>query len=451
MVENGLKNGISAKILVIDDDRDILTLLGKFLVKHGYQVETTISGMEGQKLVDSFDPDLVMCDYRLDDIDGADLLAKIKEKKPDLPVIIITGYSDLRTAIKVVRMGAFDYMTKPFIPDEILLNIKQALEYKVTRLPHAKNNTDTTYLFTSSFHSKNLEQQIGLVAATDYSVIIYGESGVGKEGVARLIHQKSGRARGPFVAMDCGAISKDLAGSELFGHEKGSFTGAQGQKMGHFEMANGGTLFLDEIANLPYEVQTSLLRVLQERMMRRIGGTREIATDVRIIVASNERLSVAIHQGKFREDLYHRLNEFDIEILPLRKRKDDIMFFADIFLKEICKELNKNLDGFEPEVQEVLIHYPWPGNVRELKNIIKRAALLVSKNKVSIKALPFEILNYSRIGFENDESNHTVLPPDIKGSIHDLNGDGQAGAAAPQLKKVALEAEYKMILDALNK
>ena len=444
-----------SKILVIDDDNDIIVLLKRFLTKHGYEVETAFTGASGEKLIESFKPDLVMCDYRLDDMDGGALLTKIKEMNPNLPVIIITGYSDLRTAVKVVRMGAFDYITKPFIPDEILYIINQALtqngeETSSVRTTKTKNGNSYPYLFSNSAFSRHLQSQIALVAPTDYSVIIYGESGAGKEGIARLIHDKSKRSGKPFVAMDCGAISKDLAGSELFGHEKGSFTGAVGQKIGHFEMANGGTLFLDEVANLPYDTQTLLLRVLQEKVLRRIGGNKETATDVRIIVASNERLTEAIQRGKFREDLYHRLNEFGIELLPLRKRKEDIVFFANHFLAETSKELNKSLTGFEPEVDDIFLSYPWHGNVRELKNVIKRAALLSNGDKVSIKSLPFEILNHSQLEF--NVSDNDSAQPNNDTVLHHPNSETPGSEfSKPKLKKAAMEAEYEMIMVALTK
>jgi two-component system response regulator HydG len=441
------------RILVIDDDNDINILLKKFLTKHGYEVETTYSGSEGEKLLNTFKPDLIMSDYRLDDMDGEVLLTKIKEKNPDVPVIIMTGYSDLRTAVKVIRLGAFDYVTKPLMPDEILLNIRKALSEKDSE-PGQVNSTGkakpqrikgpVAYLFSDSPQSRTLERQITLVAPTNYSVIIYGESGVGKEGVARLIHEKSNRNNKAFIAMDCGAISKELAGSELFGHEKGAFTGALMQKTGHFEMANGGTIFLDEVANLPYEVQTLLLRVIQERAMRRIGGSKEMDIDVRIIVASNEQLSDSVRKGKFREDLFHRLNEFTIEVLPLRQRREDIMFFAHHFLKETAEDLQKNLVGFEPEVEAIFLNYPWYGNVRELRNVIKRSALL-SNSKVDIKALPFEILNHSRLQFSSPESDLVE------------NNEGQTQPSAidqpskPKLKKAALQAEYEVILSALTK
>jgi two-component system response regulator HydG len=445
------------KILVIDDDHDIASLLKRFLAKNGYEVETAYTGAEGEKLLDSFKPDLVMCDYRLDDMDGSVLLGKIKDRNPNIPVLIITGYSDLRTAVRVVRMGAFEYITKPLIPDEILLNIKQALNHKDAPANHtassSKNNKNgAAYLFSHSAQSKHLQQQIDLVAPTDYSVIIYGESGAGKEGVARMIHEKSKRAGKPFVAMDCGAISRDLAGSELFGYEKGAFTGALNQKAGHFEMADGGTLFLDEVANLPYEMQTLLLRVLQEKVLRRIGSNKEIEVDVRIIVASNERLSEVIQRGKFRDDLYHRLNEFSIEVYPLRKRKEDILFFAQHFLKETCAALGKELVGFDSEVENIFLSYPWHGNIRELKNVIKRSVLLSNGNLVGVKSLPFEILNYSHLEFSDiierehhaDHAQPAAEPvPHIADAAPELN--------KPGLKKAAMEAEYEMILTALNK
>jgi two-component system response regulator HydG len=269
--------------------------------------------------------------------------------------------------------------------------------------------------------------------------------------VARMIHDQSKRAGKAFVAMDCGAISKDLAGSELFGHEKGAFTGALNQKIGHFEMADRGTLFLDEVANLPYEMQTLLLRVLQEKMLRRIGSTKEIEIDVRIIVASNERLLEAIQHGKFREDLYHRLNEFSIEVQPLRNRKEDVMFFANHFLKETGEDLGKNVTGFDPEVANIFLNYPWHGNIRELKNVIKRAVLLCSSELINVKCLPFEILNYAKLEFnepiERDNREqaqyHNGQTNQIPNAVPDPD--------KPQLKKAALEAEYEIILTALNK
>ena len=290
-------------------------------------------------------------------------------------------------------------------------------------------------------NQKHLIKQIDLVAPTNFSVIVYGESGAGKEAIAHEIHNRSKRKDQPFIAMDCGAISKELAGSELFGHEKGSFTGALNQKIGHFELANGGTLFLDEVANLSYDIQVSLLRVVQERKLKRIGGTKEIAIDVRILVASNEKLLDACKKGKFREDLYHRFNEFTIDVPPLRERNSDIMMFAEYFLNQTNAELNKEVKGFSPDVIENFMSYPWYGNLRELKNVIKRATLLSDGEWIEAKSLPFELSNHSRLLFmensntaDNIAEESSLIPNSLK----------------PNLKSAASEAEYEMILKILK-
>jgi two-component system response regulator HydG len=462
------------KILVIDDDKDITALLQRFLSKNGYEVQIAWSGAEGLEKVNDFQPDLVMSDYRLDDMNGSTLLTKIKDINNQVPVLIITGYSDLKTAVNVVRLGAVDYITKPLLPDEILFTIRQVLAKSDNPEGSDNNNSNTSnkpvkkthsteYFFNNSNESNTLLRQIELVAPTNYSVIIYGESGSGKEGVAKAIHDRSKRANKPFVTMDCGAISKELAGSELFGHEKGSFTGAVGQKIGHFELANGGTLFLDEIANLPYDVQVSLLRVVQEKKVRRVGGTKEINIDVRIIVASNERLSEASRKGKFREDLYHRFNEFSIDVPPLRERKGDVMFFANKFLEETSAELGKKIKGFNPDVEEAFLKYPWFGNLRELKNVIKRASLLSLNDSVDLRSLPFEIVNYNKLEFGDVSTNlhdqpTNNIPVESYNHHHNSHNDNhdnhQEQNVPPQkvnLKKAAQHAEYEMIMDALKK
>src|SRR5688572_29433589 len=364
------------KILVIDDDRDMCLLLKRFLSKHGFEVEDANTSKKAIELLESTEYDLVLCDFRLDNMDGKTMLIKIKEKYPHMPVIIITGYSDIKIAVEVMKLGAFDYITKPLFPDEIILTIRKALEKNETRnVPVAapvvsvaddkkdkKNGTGNItisgqYIFGDSMAFRQILQQIELVGPTNYSVIIYGESGGGKEAIAQEIHKRSKRSHKPFVAIDCGALSKELAGSELFGHEKGAFTGALNQKVGSFELANGGTIFLDEIANLSYDIQVSLLRVVQERRMRRVGGTKDIELDVSIIIASNEPLWEASKRGKFREDLFHRFNEFSMTIPPLRDRKGDIMIFARHFLNLTNDELNKKVKGFSPEVEEMFQKY----------------------------------------------------------------------------------------------
>lgn len=459
------------RILVIDDDTDICLLLRRFLTKNNYEVAIAHDGNAGLAQLQEFRPDLVMTDFRLGDMDGGTILSKIKEKFPFIPVLIITGYSDIKIAVNVMKLGAYDYITKPLFPDEILLTIKKALESTETQDGSKQNEFEGNngkenhqegkkknakaprYIFGNGEESLYLLKQIKLVAPTNYSVLIYGESGSGKESVAQEIHLHSKRANQPFVAMDCGAISKDLAGSELFGHEKGAFTGALNQKIGHFELANGGTIFLDEVANLPYEVQVLLLRVVQERTMKRIGGTKEIPLDVRILVASNEKLIESSKKGKFREDLYHRFNEFSIDVPPLRDRKDDIMTFAHFFLDQTNAELGKKVKGFSPDVIGNFMTYAWYGNLREMKNVIKRATLLTDGDWIEAKTLPFEISNYAKLLF-NDTPNTLptiAIPQQYIPAISPVTTVAEsANAVKPTLKSAAVEAEYDMILKILK-
>ncbi len=455
------------KIVVVDDEADICFLLKRFLSKNDFIVETAQNGKDGLALIESISPDLVMTDFRLGDITGTELLTTIKSKRPNVPVLIITGYSDIKVAVNVMKLGAYDYITKPLFPDEILVTVKKAIadaeaseneqqQYVAPSSsdgqsepakPARKNQSRTKagYIMGNSDVSDNLFRQVDLVAPTNFSVIIYGESGSGKEAIAQEIHNRSRRKDMPFVAMDCGAISKELAGSELFGHEKGSFTGALQTKIGHFELANGGTLFLDEVSNLSYEIQVALLRVVQERKMRRIGGSKEIDLDVRIIVASNERLLDSARNGKFREDLYYRFNEFTIEVPALRNRKDDMMLFAGAFLETTNAELGKNVRGFSEEVKNDFLNYSWPGNLRELKNVIKRATLLSDGELIEEKALPFEIVNYKRLKDLDDEPSPSVSQ---SASLLSDNADGEE--TKPSLKTVANEAEYDMIMQVLR-
>lgn len=400
---------MSKKILVVDDDVDMCSLLNRFLTRNGFEVACVHTGKSAVEILPNFNPDLVLCDYRLDDMTGTDLMSKFKAFSFQLPVIIITGYSDIKTAVEVMKSGAIDYVTKPLFPDEILLTIKKILDGGETAKPSSQkktitkketNFTNKEYVFGNSPSFNKIIEQIKRVAPTNYSVIIYGESGSGKEVIAKEIHRSSKRSGEAFQAVDCGALSKELAASELFGHEKGSFTGAVAEKKGIFELANGGTVFLDEIANLSYDVQVSLLRVVQERKMRRVGGIKDIDLDVRIIVASNEKLLDASKKGKFREDLYHRFNEFSIDVPPLRDRREDILMFAGFFLEKANEELEKCINGLSAEVANIFKNYVWPGNLREMKNVIKRAALLTDGSFIESSSLPFELVNYSRLQFE---------------------------------------------------
>lgn len=459
------------KVLIIDDDHDICFLLNKFLTKHGFQVYEALTARKAYELIEEhIDLDVVLCDYRLDGTDGKAVLLKIKEKYPDLPVIIITGYNDLKTAVELMKLGAYDYVLKPLFPEEILNTINTALKRSEQSVEIRSDGTPAIspgfrdklktipangdYIFGNSSVFQQLLDQIILVGPTDYSVIIYGESGSGKEAIAQEIHKRSKRASQPFVAIDCGALSKELAGSELFGHEKGSFTGAINQKIGSFEVANGGTIFLDEIANLSYDIQVSLLRVVQERKLRRVGGTKDIPIDVRIIIASNEKLWDAAQKGKFREDLYHRFNEFTIEVPPLRKRKEDIMTFARFFLIKANESLSKHIKGFSPEVEEIFKNYVWHGNLRELKNVVKRAALLTDGEYIEDRSLPFEITNYSKLQFEGEQEIPepiTITPAEqVRRVIEPAFVNKPFGAESNSLKEASIDLEYELILKTLK-
>jgi two-component system response regulator HydG len=378
-------------ILLIEDDLTFSRILEGFLTKQGFKVEVNHNGKEGLKTFLSRSFDVVLLDYRLPDTTGMDILVEMKKSSKTTPVIIMTSFSDIRTAVKAIKLGAFEYITKPVNPDELLMVVKEALKKERTAST-PKRAAVKQFVEGKSQASRQLHNYIRLVAPTDMSVIIEGESGTGKEYVARTIHQQSARVKGPFVAVDCGALSKDLAASELFGHVKGAFTGAVTDKTGQFEEAHGGTLFLDEVGNLSYEVQVKLLRALQERVIQPVGGTKEIRVDVRIITATNDDLAEGVRNGHFREDLYHRVNEFKLKVPALRDRENDLDEFLDFFRESANQELGRSVRGFEPEVMNIFRTYDWPGNLRELRNVVKRAVLLTQEELVSVQALPNEMI-----------------------------------------------------------
>ena len=469
--KTGVYFHLMQKILVIDDDVDMCLLLKRFLQRHNFEVHEATSGKKALQWFENNKPDLVLCDLRLDDMKGDEVLEKMKAVLPYLPFIIITGYSDVKTAVEVMKLGAYDYVTKPLFPDEILVTIKQALkdprgnsDVAAPAVPVPATTTPSTpgkapkvqvsssgYVWGNTPAFQEIMRQLDLVAPTNFSVIIYGESGSGKEAIASEIHRRSKRAGKPFIPIDCGALSKELAASELFGHEKGSFTGALNQKIGSFELANGGTIFLDEIANLSYEIQVSLLRVVQERKMRRVGGNKDIELDVRILVASNERLLDAAKKGKFREDLYHRFNEFSMEVPPLRERKADIEAFATHFLNNTNKELEKDVKGFSPEVLEVFRNYIWYGNLREMRNVVKRATLLTDTEYVELHSLPFEITNYHKLNPANTEEEDDDI--DFEHGADDTPAliPARSKSGSLDLKSASIDAEYQTIVSALKK
>lgn len=400
------------KILLIEDDISFCKLLEKFLIKNGYAVAAVYSATEARNAIKKEYFDLILTDLRLPDYDGIELMTEFKDAFPSIPVILMTGYSDVNTAVKAIKNGAADYISKPFNPEEVLLVISNALKTAVSSAAvikevtkfKPKKGTQTDYIQGISKASKKLAEHIKLVSPTDMSVLIIGDSGTGKEIIAQSIHQQSLRKDRNFIAVDCGAIPKELAASEFFGHLKGSFTGAISDKVGYFEAANGGTVFLDEIGNLSYENQIQLLRALQERKIKPVGSNKEMEVDVRILTATNEDLRGAVRNGDFREDLYHRINEFSIHSPSLSEREEDLMLFADFFLEKANEQLNKEVIGFSDEVIAIFQRYPWPGNLRELQNCVKRATLLTQGDFVESAVLPVEFFQTQTTGLNGNFS-----------------------------------------------
>lgn len=405
-------------ILIVEDDIAFGTMLQTWLRRKGFEVEKATSvGAAVKLLTEPFgkEVDLVLSDLRLPDHDGLRLLAWMHEHDINAPFIVMTNYAEVQNAVLAMKSGAADYIAKPVQPDILLQKIKDAIEQNAQQsnattqnsttqnAPTAHNSklktqnscsgkrlyepsaklTAPRYIEGKSEASRQLYSYVELVAPTPMSVLILGASGTGKEYVAHRIHDLSARADRPFFALDCGAIPRDVAASEFFGHKKGAFTGADTDKRGAFEMANGGTLFLDEVGNLSYEVQVQLLRALQERRIRPVGGTQEIPIDIRLVCATNENLEEAVGEGRFREDLYHRINEFTIYMPKLSERGSDLFLFADLFIRHANEELNRTVESFDSEAAELLASHSWPGNLRELNNVVKRAVLLTRGNKIT--------------------------------------------------------------------
>ncbi len=381
-------------ILLIEDDHTFSTIIERFLTKKGFRILVAHDLRTGKQQLDESKIDLLLLDYRLPDGIGLDLLPFLRKKENHTPVIVITSFNDVRTAVKSIASGVYDYVLKPINPEELLMTINGALATTVSTTPSKKKShiNASSFIKGSSPESNKLYEYVSLVAPTDMSVMIIGESGTGKEHIAREIHQQSKRNNKIFEAVDCGVLSNELAASELFGHIKGSFTGALTDKEGILERANGGTLFLDEIGNLSYEVQVKLLRALQERTIQRVGDSKTIPIDIRLITATNENLLQSVADGEFREDIYHRINEFKIQIPALRNRGEDLSMFVDYFIAKANETLNKSIKGVSAEVGSVFIKYDWPGNLRELKNIINRMVLLSTKDVLGLNLLPEEML-----------------------------------------------------------
>lgn len=443
----------NANILVIDDDQDLSMLLSRLLTKQGYTVCTASRGSVAKEQMAGKKFDLVLCDHRLPDTDAPQMLEHIRSTSPGTQVIIITGYSEVRLAVELMRKGAFDYIGKPLYPDELLMRVQDALtvggkgENTTTgngadvKPKHARPAATKVpeYVEGTGPAAQLIAKHINLVAPTDMSVLITGETGTGKEFVAKRIHRESTRGTAPFVAVDCGALPKELAGSELFGHTKGAFTGAVTDKAGSFEQAQGGTLFLDEVGNLSYENQIKLLRVLQERKIKRIGGIKDIDVDVRILAATNEDLDRAVAEGRFREDLLHRIQEFTIHLLPLRERKEDIPLFAQHFVELANARLGRHVTGFDNAAMQHIRDHTWSGNLRELGNVVKRAVLLSTEGVITSECLPAVVLSGGA--------------PVRSVAAHNAADAGQPSSPphTDDLRGAALAAEKDMILKVLER
>lgn len=378
-------------ILIVEDDITYGMMLKTWLGKKGFRVTSVSSIARAQKHIETESADLILSDLRLPDKDGIDLLKWLGEQGLQIPLIMMTGYADIQSAVQAMKLGARDYVAKPVNPDELLKKMKEALTADIGTPPARKNTADTPalsdFLEGESDAARLLYNYVNLVAPTNMAVLINGASGTGKEYVAHRIHRLSKRADRPFIAIDCGAIPKELAASEFFGHIKGAFTGALTDKTGAFVEAEGGTIFLDEIGNLSYEVQIQLLRALQERKIRPIGSTKEARVDVRLISATNENLEQAIEKGTFREDLFHRINEFTLHMPQLKDRREDILLFANFFLDQANREMGKQLVGFDEKACSALLEYHWPGNLRQMRNTVRRATLLAQGKYITIDEL----------------------------------------------------------------
>jgi DNA-binding NtrC family response regulator len=372
------------KILVIDDNESLRYTLENVLEEAGFKTTSVEDGYQAIAEIRKRDYDLVICDMRLPKMDGMQILNEIKSIDPSIPFLFLTAFGDIKNAVDAMKKGATDYLTKPFDNDSMIHIIRKSLEMKYLNkeLQILRKRSDESYkgsgIIGNSPQMKEVFEQVKIVAPTNLTVLIQGESGTGKEVIANMIHRLSERASKPFIAVDCGAIPESLIESELFGHEKGAFTDAKNQREGKFEQANSGSIFLDEITNLSEANQIKLLRAIQERKITRIGGKKPIILDVRILTASNVRLSEAVNSGKFRADLYYRLNEFHLDLPPLRERQGDILLLTDHFLKDANSELNKTVESISEQVLEKIKNHSWPGNVRELRNTIRRAVLLTS-------------------------------------------------------------------------
>lgn len=401
-----------SSILIIDDEPSICKALKIAFQAESYSVKTALNGKEGLKALKLNVPDVVILDLRLPDTDGIELIEKIKELAYDTVIIVITAFGDTKTAVEAIKKGAYDFITKPFDLNEIKLSVERALREKALSAENEllKLKEEKIVFITNDKRMLDILSQIDSIAQSDSNVLIEGETGTGKELIARMIHEKSRRSKGPFLPLNCSALPANLFESELFGYEKNAFTGATDRKKGLFELANNGTLFLDEVGEIPIELQAKLLRTLEEKKIRRIGGLSHIPINVRIISATNRNLKCESEKGSFRLDLYFRLCVFKIKIPPLRERRSDIIPLLNYYLDVFNKLFKKNIRGFSEEAIQILQQYSWPGNVRELKNIVERAFIIAKKDIITEKELPLELKESNLYSLKNSpEESHSFI------------------------------------------
>jgi DNA-binding NtrC family response regulator len=425
-----------ASILVIDDERDHLQLVIDVLKGPGYEVKAALGGERGIKEIEENSYDLVLTDLMMPGINGMEVLSQVVKRSPDTKCIILTGYGTIKSSVDAIKQGAFDYITKPITSAELLVAVEKALRFKHLEEENSRLKKElrkkyrNSNIIGTSEAMKKVYELIDKLSNTDCTVLISGASGTGKELIARAIHYSSIRSDNPLVTINCGAIPGELLESELFGHEKGAFTGAHKRRIGRFEMANGGTMFLDEIGEMSPALQVKLLRVLQEQTFERVGGTQTIHVDVRIIAATNKNLTVAINKGKFREDLYYRLNVIPVKVPPLKQRKTDLPLLINFFLNKFQRGKEKRIAGFSREALEAMMEYDWPGNVREVENAIKRVIVLCEKEEAGFEDLPEHIQQFSI----------SAQPPE-----HDTLEEGLS------LSDAVRDYERRLILEALEK
>ena len=432
-------------ILIVEDDTTFAVMLQTWLSKKKFSVASVSGIAAAKKTLIEGSVDLVLCDLRLPDGDGIDLLEWVSSRNVNVPLIVMTSYAAIPSAVQAMKLGARDYISKPVNPEDLLQKINEVFNAGVKtgkQIPVSESvPEETNYLEGQSEAARQLYTYVKLVAPTSMSVLINGASGTGKEYVAKRIHQLSKRSEKPFVAIDCGAIPKELAASEFFGHKKGSFTGAIEDKVGAFIEADGGTIFLDEIGNLSYDVQVQLLRVLQERRVKPIGTTTEVKVDVRLIAATNEDLKAAIKSGAFREDLYHRINEFTIYMPHLCERGEDIPLFANFFLDQANRELEKPVPGFLPEAMEKISQYTWPGNLREMRNTVMRAALLAQGNPIRVEHLGIDMNIDKPINILHDPDSERTK---IVSALQKCSGNKSKAAAMLGIDRKTLYNKLKL-------